>query len=469
MWSLFRTDKKTFSLLIGIALPMVVSQGTYAVMIFTDRFFMSTISPTHVAATLGGGVAAFMCLSLWVGLLSYGNALVAQHLGADSKPLCTRTVTQGVLIALLSLPLLLLMGYGVYVSFDWLGHEAQQLHLEKQYFQVLLTGGVLTLLKACFSSYFAGLGKTRVIMVVDVFAMLVNVPLTYALVFGVWGAPQLGIVGAACGTVLSNLLGLLLFLWVYFSAANRREFAVGQSFRYDALLFKRYWRLGFPSGLEMFLNVAAFNAFILLFQSYGVGEGAAAAIVLNWDLLSFVPMVGLHIAVISLVGRCVGAKDYQRLNSVISAGFLMGLMYSGTLAILFISFRESLVGFFITDATQDAAIMELASWMMFGMASYVMADAVILIAGGVLRGAGDTRWLMIVSTFLHWLMVLAQYLVIVVWDLSPKVAWMVFVALILSLALCFTLRLASSAWRRHMVSEWTPGNAALPEIPLSQP
>lgn len=77
MLSFIRTDKQTLKLLIAIALPMIISQGTFAAMIFTDRFFMSLIGPTHVAASLGGGVAAFMCMSLWIGLLSYGNALVA--------------------------------------------------------------------------------------------------------------------------------------------------------------------------------------------------------------------------------------------------------------------------------------------------------------------------------------------------------------------------------------------------------
>ncbi|MBU3071206.1 MATE family efflux transporter [Aestuariicella sp. G3-2] len=454
MLSFIRTDKQTLKLLIAIALPMIISQGTFAAMIFTDRFFMSLIGPTHVAASLGGGVAAFMCMSLWIGLLSYGNALVAQFLGAGQKALCSKVVTQGLLITALCTPLLWLMGYGVYVGFDALGHDPVQLVLEKQYFKILLACGFLALIKTCFSSFFAGIGNTRVVMVVDVLGVFLNIPLSYGLIFGVWGLPELGIAGAAWGTVLSNLIAMVLFFAFYRAAKNNREYSVAGSFVFDKTLFKRYWRLGFPSGLELFLNVAAFNAFILLFQSYGVAAGASAAIVLNWDLLSFVPMVGLNIAVISLVGRCIGAQDHQRLNSVISSGFLLGLTYSGTLALLFIVFREQLVGVFITSATDGEAINQLASWMMIGMASYVMADAVILVSGGVLRGAGDTRWLMVTSVLLHWLMVVAQYVVIIVLELGPKTAWMVFVGLILALALSFTLRLTSPAWRRHFPQEW---------------
>lgn len=449
MLALIRTDKETLKMLLAIALPMIISQGTYALMIFTDRYFMSLIGPTHVAATLGGGVAALMCMSLFMGILSYGNALVAQSLGAKDFAQCSRTVTQGVILAFAFLPFLALGALGVYWGFDQLGHDAEQTILEKNYFKVLVFGCAFTLLKTCLASYFAGIGRTSAVMTADLLAVLLNIPLSYALIFGAWGLPKLDIMGAALGTVLSNLFALGVFACFYLGRANRSLFYVGKSLCLDVSLIKRYLTLGFPSGLEMFLNIAAFNVFILLFQSYGVVQGAAAAIVLNWDILSFVPMLGLHIAVISLVGRCIGAGDYERLSSVISSGFLLGLVYSGVLAITFIIFRESLVDVFITEATGDEKIRELASWMMVGMASYVMADAVILISGGVLRGAGDTRWLMTSSALLHWLMVVVVYLVIMEWQLGPKVAWLVFVGMILSLALCFTLRLVSSGWRER--------------------
>lgn len=452
MLALIRTDKETLKMLLAIALPMIVSQSTYALMIFTDRYFMSLIGPTHVAATLGGGVAALMCMSLFMGVLSYGNALVAQARGAENYGQCSRTVTQGIILAGLSVPVLALGALGVYLGFDHLGHDAQQTILEKSYFKVLVFGCAFTLLKTCLASYFAGIGRTSVVMTADLLAVLLNIPLSYGLIFGVWGLPKLDIMGAALGTVLSNLFALSVFACFYLGSKNQTLYKVRESLKLDLVLLKRYLNFGFPSGLEMFLNIAAFNAFILLFQSYGVVQGAAAAIVLNWDILSFVPMVGLHIAVISLVGRCVGAGDYKRLNSVISSGFLLGIIYSGVLALLFIVFRESLVDVFITEATGGEGIRELASWMMVGMASYVMADAVILISGGVLRGAGDTRWLMTASALLHWAMVVVAYLVIMEWELGPKVAWLVFVGMILSLALCFTLRLASSGWRERAES-----------------
>jgi MATE family multidrug resistance protein len=243
------------------------------------------------------------------------------------------------------------------------------------------------------------------------------------------------------------LLSVGLFLAFYMAKAHRKRFFIAGSLVLDRPILRRYLRLGLPSGVEMFLNVAAFNLFMLMFQSYGVVEAAAAAIVLNWDILSFIPMIGLNVALISLVGRYIGEGNLGKVRQVIISGFIMGFGYSGLLALLFALQRPALVGLFLNGSSDDAAILELAQPMMLGLASYAMADAAILIAGGVLRGAGDTRWMMWMSVSVHWLMLLAQYLVIKVYQLAPLVSWGIFVLMILLMASIYLWRIRGQAWR----------------------
>jgi multidrug resistance protein, MATE family len=427
---------------------MVVSQGAFAVMVFTDRLFMSYIDAAHIAAALGGGVAAFFCFSLFMGLITYGNAMVAQYFGAGQFAKCSLVATQGVLIALCSAPLLLLMAFFGGKAFALIGHDSAQVPLEQIYFSILMAGSVFTLLKACLACYFSGIGRTRVVMVADLLACSLNVPLSWALIFGKFGCPQMGIAGAALGTVAATVFAIGVFLLFYLAKDRQRQFHVAQSLRLDRAIMRRYLRLGMPSGLESFMNISSFNLFLLLFQSYGVVQGAAMAIVFNWDMLSFIPMIGLNIGVMSLIGRFVGAGNMERANQVISSGFIAALGYSGLLAILFLVFRESLVGVFETQDGHFVAIKELASHMMIGLTTYMLADATILIAGGALRGAGDTRWIMITSICVHWLMLLAQYCVIVVFGFGPRVSWWVFVSMLIVLALLYLGRLFGGAWRQ---------------------
>ncbi|MEP5764230.1 MAG: MATE family efflux transporter [Halieaceae bacterium] len=442
-----RFSKSTMRELLELSLPMVVSQGAFAVMVFCDRLFMSRIDAVHMAASLGGGVASFFSISLFVGVLVYANALVAQYFGAGERHKCPQVVTQGLLMAALCLPLLAIIAHYVSQLFAGMGHDPRQVELESSYYFILMWGAGFTLAKVCIASYFSGIGRTRVVMVADTLGMVLNVPLSYVLIFGKLGFPELGIDGAALGTVISSLFALVLFCAYYFQREHRQEFSVMASFRFNRAIMGRYLRLGFPSGFELFMNVASFNLFLLMFQSYGVVQGASAAIVFNWDMLSFVPMLGLNIGVISLIGRFVGANDMARADEVISAGFLLALGYAGVLAVLFVVFRVELVTLFAGSGADGNDIVQLSSFMMVGLASYVMADAAILISGGVLRGAGDTRWMMVTSISLHWLMLLAQYFIIMVYDWNERVSWLTFVLMILLIAVVYVGRLRGNVWR----------------------
>lgn len=440
-------NRQTLRELIVIALPMVVSQGTFAVMIFTDRYFMSQIDPVHMAASLGGGVAAFFSFCFFSGLFSYANALSAQYLGAGQYDKCSRVVTQGWIMAIACTPLLILISVFMVEVFAFMEHEPEQVALESDYYQLLMMGAVVTLAKVCISSYFAGIGRSNVVMVCDVFALVINIPLCYIMVFGKLGFPAMGIIGAGISTIAATFAGLVAFLLFFFAREHRETFAVANAFCFDRGIFRRFLRLGMPSGMEMFLNVAAFNLFLLMFQSYGVAQGAAAAIVFNWDILSYIPMVGLNIGVISMIGRFVGARDLERANEVISSAFIIGILYSSILALLYITFRFPLVEVFRPPEGDFSEIRELAAYMMIGLGAYAMADAIIQVCGGVLRGAGDTRWVMWSSVTLHWAMLVLQFLIIRVFDYGPKASWWAFALMILAIAIVFVGRLRSGIWR----------------------
>jgi len=437
----------TLIVLLKMALPMVVSQGAFAIMIFTDRWFLAQISPTHMAAALGGGVAFWFAISLFNGILAYANALVAQYLGAGEFHKCTLVISQGILMSVALIPVLFIITLLLRPMFAAMGHDPAQVELEEIYFTIMMAGAVLSLFKVCLSSFFSGIGLTRVVMTCDVIGIVLNVPLTWALVFGHLGLPAMGIAGAAWGSIISTAFAIAIYLAYYLKRELREKFSTVQSFIFDRSITRRYLRLGFPSGMEMFLNIAAFNLFLLMFQSYGIPEAASATIVFNWDILSFVPLLGLNIAVMSLIGRFVGAGDMDRTNEVTSAGYIIGIGYSLFLATTFIVFRDQFVEMFIFYEDQAKEIRDLARFMMIGLSCYVLCEGVLQVASGVLRGAGDTRWIMFASTSLHWAMLVAQFLVIKVYNFGPKVSWLGFVLMVLAICIVFLGRLWSNKWR----------------------
>ncbi|MEY4640396.1 MAG: hypothetical protein RLZZ227_390 [Pseudomonadota bacterium] len=440
-------DAATLLKLLQMSIPMVISQGAFGVMIFIDRWMLGQIDPAHMAAALGGGVACYFSYSLFNGILAYANALVAQYQGAGEDEKCSKVVTQGVLLAVGCIPLMALIMLGMRQIFAAMDHSPQQAELELVYYDIMMLCTFPVLVKVCLASFFSGIGNTRTVMVCDVLSILVNIPLAYGLIFGELGMPELGMAGAGWATVISNVCAVLFYLVPYFAPDNRRRFRVAESFTFDAGILRRYLRLGFPSGLELFLNVAAFNMFLLMFQSYGLAEAAAATIVFNWDILSFVPLLGLNIAVMSLVGNAVGGGDISRINAVMTSGYLLGIGYSVVLATLYIIFRNPLVDMFIVPSPEAEDIRVLARYMMLGLSAYVLCEGVLQVITGVLRGAGDTRWIMLASVALHWGMLVAQYFIIRVLGFGPRVSWMGFVIMVLLITVVFGWRLLGNKWR----------------------
>ena len=353
-------DLATLLRLLQMSIPMVISQGAFALMIFTSRYFLAQLSPAHMAAALGGGVAWFFSFSLFNGILAYANALVAQYLGAGETHKCSKVVTQGVILAFACIPLLLVIALLMRNIFAAMGHSPEQVSLEKSYYSILMFSSFFNLVKVCLASFFSGTGRTRVVMVCDVTGILLNIPLCYILVFGKFGLPAMGIEGAAISTVISTAFTVGLFLAFYLSRKSRERYSVKSSFKFDRGITRRYLRLGFPSGVEVFLNVAAFNLFLLMFQSYGIPEAASATIVFNWDILSLVPLLGLNIAIMSLIGRAVGSGNMDMTSAVTSSGYVLGLGYSVVLATLYLLFRNPLVEMFIFQEEDAAAIRELS-------------------------------------------------------------------------------------------------------------
>lgn len=402
----------------------------------------------HVAASLGGGVSFWVCICFFNGIAAYGNALVAQYYGRRDMPSCPKVATQGVVLALISTPVLLLLAWPMSHMFDAMGHAPEQVALEKPYFITFMLGGFFFLLKTVFASYFSGIARPRVVMISDLVGVVLNIPLSYLLIFGKLGLPELGIIGAALGTVIACILSIAIYLLFYFNPIHARRFHLRQSFVYAPVIMRRYLRLGLPSGFEVLIGMGTFNVFLLLFQSYGVSEGAAMAIVFNWDMLSFVPLMGLNIALMSMIGRTVGAGDLSRTNEVITAGFVIAVTYAGLMAFAFVIWREPLLSMFATPGMDFAPILAIGRPMMVGMATYVVADGLILVCSGVLRGAGDTRWLMLASISIHVLALVVQIFVILVWKLGPLVSWYVFVGMLIVNAMLYLWRVLGSRWRR---------------------
>lgn len=459
-----RIEAPSLRSLSTIAFPMIASQASETIMLFVDRIFLSWLGKLHIAASMSGGLSSFVFSSLFAGIVGYTNAIVAQYYGAGRHRRCVETTAQGIYTSIVFTPVLFLLIPVVHRLFSIVGHSPEQIDLEFRYFRILMSGAFLVLLRQTLVGFFLGIGRTRIVMVANLIGMIVNVPINYILIFGKMGFPVLGIEGAAIGTILGSSTIFVVLLIAYIRHEYFRETPVREAFKLRWDLTARLLRYGMPAGIELFLNVFAFNIFVQLMHSLGEDVAAAVTITFNYDMVAFIPMIGLGVAVTSLVGRHMGAEDPDGAHRAAMLALKVGYSYAAFMMVVFVFGAPLLVSVFAAGLeASDRSLLDLSTLMLRLAALYTLADITQLVFAGALRGAGDTRWTMIISVTLHWLMAIGMVFAIRVFQLPPLRIWTFFIGFVVTLGIVIVLRYRGGKWRSIRVIEEIPPDLE-PEI-----
>jgi multidrug resistance protein, MATE family len=388
-----------------IAYPLVLSTAGFTINQFVDRIFLGRHSMTEIQAALPAGVMSFTLISGFMALCGYANTFVAQYHGAKDPLSCSRVTAQGIFLALLSWPVMLaLIPLG-----EWIlrlsNHPPDILAAELAYFRPLMWGSLAVPLGAAISSFYTGRGDTLTNMIAMLAGNVANIALDYAWIFGHWGFPEWGIAGAAWATVVGGFLSpLLLFLHYFGLPRMRRVFDTWRTFRPDKALTARLLRFGVPSALHYILDISGFTFFVLLLGRLGGVELAASNIAFSINHLSFMPLVGLGIAAATLVGQYQGVGDSDTAAKAGWTAMKAGWLYAIVVGLLFVLLPRPLFLLFAEKGNPASIdpLMPLAFRLMIGVAVWGVLDASNIILAGALKGAGDTRFVMLWSMLMCW-------------------------------------------------------------------
>ncbi|MCC6494145.1 MAG: MATE family efflux transporter [Pirellulales bacterium] len=438
-----------------IALPMVVTTLSWTLMNFIDSAILMQVSPTAMTAAYSAGIIWFAALSLLYGLCSYGSTFVAQYLGDDQPEKIGPVVWQGVWLALafvLVIPAAQALAPRLFGLF---GHEPHLAEIETHFFQILCYGAPGMLAAQSLEAFYSGRGRTWVVMLVDSGAVLINLALACVLVLG-WGVPSWGVGGAASATVFAQWCRAAMYAGLVLSPSNRRRFATA-AVRPDYSLIRRLVRYGGPSGVQMMLDVGGFAVFMLLVNRLGLVEAGATSLAFRVSQVAFMPVWGFGMATAVLVGQRLGEDRPDLAARAARTALGLCLAYMGTISLLFILTPGMfLQGFFLDHAgeTADAAtVRALTVELMRFVAAYNLFDAAVIIFVSVLRGAGDTRFVMLVSMCMASLLAGGTLAGILAFNMNVYGAWWYITVWVWGLAAVYILRYRSGRWRSMRVIE----------------
>ncbi|WP_295684514.1 MATE family efflux transporter [uncultured Fibrobacter sp.] len=444
-----------------VALPMLLSMSFDTIMTFIDRLFLSKLGPAEMNAALGAGAVQLALTMFFTGAISYTTAMVAQRLGAKKKADCARVFMQSVYLSLISVPLLYLTIPLGHIAFGMEHLPADQLEYQKTYFNILMFGGIINLVRNAAPCFFSGIGETKIVMKAAFVGMIVNVACNFVLIYGLGPIPALGVAGAAYGTLIGNLVSTVILFAKFFAKSCNSRFNTRSSFAFSWPLTRELLQKGVPSGVEMFLNMSAFQLMILMFHALGPDAATASSVMFNWDMVAYVPLMGLEVASTSLVGRYVGARDAAAATRSTYSGLKLGWGYSLIMGVFFVFLPGVLTDIFrpdVAEASAEAiAIFDAArpmSIFMLRIATfYIFVEVLLVVYAGALRGAGDTVWVMFTCAIMNWCVSGALYVAAYIFHLPAHYAWIAVVAVYSTAPVIFWWRWKSGKWRRHVMDK----------------
>jgi MATE family multidrug resistance protein len=383
----------------ALAAPLFLNSGVQAVLNLTDTWFLGRIS---TAATAGvGAVYWFVIVFVLVfgGVAMAVQTLVAQAYGAGARHEAAEITWNGLWAALLLAPLFLgvaLCGRPLLTPFQ-LEPQIQAAALEF-WFPRMLTA-VFGVSLWAISSFFNGIGRTRVTLVLMLAVAGLNAVLNQLFMFELgWG-----VAGAAWATGAAQLAGVLLGIALFLSAALRREYGTHRHWRVRAQGLRRVYTLGLPMGLFPAVDLTGLALFQAMLVGLGSVSGAATQIVMMMTSIAYMPAVGIASAGTTLVGQSIGAGDRDWAKKVGNAAIGFNVTYMGLVSLVLALAGPWLLPLFVSPSDPDAqAAIELGRVLLWIAAAYQVFDGFNLGAGFCLRGAGDVRIPTLLVVALSW-------------------------------------------------------------------
>lgn len=399
---------KEFKYNLKLASPVILGMLGHTFVSFVDNVMVGQLGAAELAAVSLGNSFIFIAMSIGIGFSTAITPLVAE---ADSEQnfekgksvfkhgffLCTVLGLILFLMLLVAKPLMYVMD-----------QPEEVVELAIPYLDLVAFSLVPLIVFQAFKQFSDGLSLTKYPMYATIVANILNVVINYVLIFGKFGFPQMGIVGAAVGTLVSRFVMLFFLWWLLAKRKKSKAYVTNiKFFKLSKQPIKKLANLGLPSSMQMFFEVAIFTAAIWLSGTLGKNAQAANQIALNLSSMTFMVAMGLSVAAMVRVGNQKGLRDYVNLKRIAESIFLVGFVFAFVFALLFAIFHKVLPDLYVdlddpTNAVDTMEVVKIAATLLLAAAVFQISDSLQVIALGALRGLQDVKIPTVITFISYW-------------------------------------------------------------------
>lgn len=431
-----------------LAYPVIVATISQTVMGVVDTYFMGRVGTAEQGAV---GYAAFMfwaVTALFVGTSHGVSTFAAQHYGAKEYAKCGQDGWMGLYIAVPAAAILGGVAVFSFTIFELIGSEETVVPHAGQYLYIRLCGGLFVMINYGIIFFLRGIGDTKTPMYMALGANLLNILLDYALILGNWGAPRMGASGAALGSVIATAFFSLVYLGIFLSGKFHAKYQT-RRIRFPSIKqVLAFTRTGVPIGGTWALEMVGWIFFMGFISRLGEVELAATIIVFEVLHFSFMVAVSLATAATTLVGQYLGAEDVGTAQKTARVTLQSGITYCVIVGLLFLSARFAIIRLF----NPDPEVVAVGGRLFIYVAIFQFFDGLGISCNGVIRGAGDTRWPLVITViltigfFVPFTIIMTK---VVGWGIDG--AWVAATSFLILLGSGMYLRLRSGKWKTMRV------------------
>jgi MATE family, multidrug efflux pump len=433
---------------IRLAWPVVVQQVSFSMVQLVDTALVGHLGEDALAGVrLAGQIFWFS----QAGMIAVGvgsTAIIARNVGAGRPELASTTLRNAILLAL---AWGLLVGAGMWFLGSWglgmLGAEEQAQHEGTTYLKAAAVGMPFWSLVYVGGASLQGAGDTRTPMVIGVLVNICNIIVAYTLINGAGSAPKLDVQGSGLGFSVAAIFGGTLVMAVLASGTRIIHWNPWEALKFDPPDARRLLNVGVPAGLEQFQFNIAFMTYTRIIASLGTTALAAHGVTLAIQGLTFNVGFALSVATTALVGQSLGAQRPDLAERAAYVTMRYSLVFMLVLAVTLMALGGQITDIFV-GGENAGDVVHIGRQLLFVFAFAMPGLAVSLTLGGALRGAGDTRAVLLIMAGTTWIVrLIPAYLLAITFGLGVPGAWIAAVLDINTRALLMWLRFRNGRWK----------------------
>lgn len=408
-FNLFSQYTKEFKYNLSLSFPVILGMLGHTFVQFADNVMVGQLGTAELAAVSLGNSFVFIAMSLGIGFSTAITPLVAEADSAGNVASGKSAFKHGlVLCTILGLSL-----FGLILVAKPLMYMMKQpievVELAMPYLDLVAFSLVPLIIFQAIKQFSEGLSQTKYPMYATVIANVVNIFLNYVLIFGNWGFPELGIVGAALGTLISRVV-MVFYLWALMRNKMKfQPYVTGFNFKVlEKKVMKKIFNLGFPSALQMFFEVAIFTSAVWLSGVLGKNHQAANQIALNLSSMTFMVGMGLGVAAMIRVGNQKGLLNFKDLRRIAYSIFLLTFFLEIIFAAIFLIFNNWLPTMYldvndVANQVDNTEVILIAAQLLIVAAVFQISDGLQVVILGALRGLQDVKIPTLITFIAYWL------------------------------------------------------------------